>query len=70
VAQRDQHMARGGVVVHREGLRLTGARGNQAEHNAHRAAAMADGDGSGRQACARGTAGTGLYVRGKVGWGR
>jgi hypothetical protein len=24
VAQRDQHMARGGVVVHREGLRLTG----------------------------------------------
>jgi hypothetical protein len=52
VAQRDQHMARGGVVVHREGLRLTGARGNRAEHNAHRAAAMADGGGSGRQACA------------------
>jgi hypothetical protein len=25
VAQRDQHMARGGVVVHREGLRLAGA---------------------------------------------
>jgi hypothetical protein len=70
VAQRDQHMARGGVVVHREGLRLTGARGNRAEHNAHRAAAMADGGGSGRQACARGTAGTGLYARGKVGWGR
>jgi hypothetical protein len=27
VAQREQHMARGGVVVHREGLRLTGWRG-------------------------------------------
>jgi hypothetical protein len=52
VAQRDQHMAREGVVVHREGLRLTGVRGNRAEHNAHRAAAMADGGGSGRQACA------------------
>jgi hypothetical protein len=50
VAQRDQHMARGGVVVHREGLRLTGSRGQRAEHNAHRAAAMADGGGSGRQA--------------------
>jgi hypothetical protein len=25
VAQRDQHMAWGGVVVHREGLRLAGA---------------------------------------------
>jgi hypothetical protein len=25
VAQRDQHVARGGVVVHMEGLRLTGA---------------------------------------------
>jgi hypothetical protein len=70
VAQRDQHMARGGVVVHREGLRLTGWRGNRAEHNAHRAAAMADGGGSGRRAYARGTAGTGLYARGKVGWGR
>jgi hypothetical protein len=70
VAQRDQHMALGGVVVHREGLRLTGARGNRAEHNAHRAAAMADGGGSGRQACARETAGTGLYACGKVGWGR
>jgi hypothetical protein len=70
VAQRDQHMAREGVVVHREGLRLTGVRGNRAEHNAHRAAAMADGGGSGRQACARGTAGTGLYAREKVGWGR
>jgi hypothetical protein len=70
VAQRDQHMARGGVMVHREGLRLTGLRGKRTEHNAHRAEAMADGGGSGRQACARGTAGTGLYARGKVGWGR
>jgi hypothetical protein len=57
-------------VVHREGLRLTGSRGNRAEHNAHRASAMADGGGSGRQACAQGTAETGLYARGKVGWGR
>jgi hypothetical protein len=35
VAQLDQHVDRGGVVVHREGL----------EHGAHRAAAMADGGG-------------------------
>jgi hypothetical protein len=48
VAQRDQHMARGGVVVHREGLRLTGLRGKRTEHNAHRATAMADSGGSGR----------------------
>jgi hypothetical protein len=68
VAQRDQHMARGGVVVRREGLRLTGLRGKRTEQNAHRAAAMADGGGSGGQACARGTVGTGLYARGKVGW--
>jgi hypothetical protein len=60
VAQLDQHVARGGVVVHREGLRLTGARGKRAEHEALRAAAMADGGGSGRHACARGTARTGL----------
>jgi hypothetical protein len=70
VAQHDQHMARGGVVVHRERPWLTGWRGKQREHNAHRAAAMADGGGSGRQACARGTAGTGLYAQEKVGWGR
>jgi hypothetical protein len=70
VAQRDQHMAWGGVVVHREGLRLAGARGNRAEYNAHRAAAMADGGGLGGQACARGTARTGLYACGKVSWGR
>jgi hypothetical protein len=60
VAQLDQHIARGGVVVHREGLQLLGARGNRLEHGAHRAAAMADGGGSGRNACARGTARTGL----------
>jgi hypothetical protein len=60
VAQLDQHVARGGVVVHKEGLRLTGARGSRLEHGAHRAAAMADGGGSGRHACARGTARTGL----------
>jgi hypothetical protein len=57
-------------VVHREGLRLTDSRGKRAEHDAHRAAAMADGGGSGRHACARGTVRTGLYARGKVGWGR
>jgi hypothetical protein len=57
VAQRDQHMARGGVVVHREGLRLTGLRGKRTEHNAHRAAAMADGGGSGRQAMLAGDGG-------------
>jgi hypothetical protein len=50
----DEHMARGGVVVHREGLRILGARGNRLEHGAHRAAAMADGGSSGRHACARG----------------
>jgi hypothetical protein len=60
VAQFDQHVARGGVVVHREGLELLGARGNRLEHGAHRAAAMADDGGSGRNACARGTAGIGL----------
>jgi hypothetical protein len=60
VAQLDQHVARGGVVVHTKGLELLGARGNRLEHGAHRAAAMADGGGSGRNACARGTAGTGL----------
>jgi hypothetical protein len=46
VAQLDQHVARGGVVVHREGLELLGVRGNQLEHGAHRAAAMADSGGS------------------------
>jgi hypothetical protein len=35
VAQRDQHMAQGGVVVHRDVLRLTGWRGKRTEHNAH-----------------------------------
>jgi hypothetical protein len=70
VAQRDQHMARGGVVVHRERLRLTGWRGKRTKHNGHRAAAMADGGGSGRQACARGMVGTDLYAHEKVGWGR
>jgi hypothetical protein len=49
----DQHVARGGVVVHREGLRLTGARGKRLGHGAHRAAAMADGGGSGGNARAR-----------------
>jgi hypothetical protein len=63
-------VARGGVVVHREGLRLTGSQGKRAEHDAHRVAAMADGGGSGRHACARGTARTGLYARGKVGLDR
>jgi hypothetical protein len=42
----DQHVAQGGVVVHKVGLRLMGARGNRLEHGAHRAAAMADGGGS------------------------
>jgi hypothetical protein len=42
----DQHVARGGVVVHKVGLRLMGARGNRLEHGARRAAAMADGGGS------------------------
>jgi hypothetical protein len=60
VAQLDQQVARGGVVVHREGLRLMGARGNRLEDGAHRAAAMADGGGSGKHACTRGTARTGL----------
>jgi hypothetical protein len=46
VTQFDQHAARGGVVVHREGLELLGARGNRLEHSAHRAAAMADSGGS------------------------
>jgi hypothetical protein len=54
VAQRDQHMARGGVVVHREGLRLNGLRGKRTGHKAHRAAAMEDGGGSGRQAMGAG----------------
>jgi hypothetical protein len=49
VAQHDQHMARGGVVVHREGLRLTGLRGNRAEHNAHRAARVGRHARKGRQ---------------------
>jgi hypothetical protein len=49
----DQHAARGDVVVHREGLRLMGARGKQLGHGAHRAAAMADGGGSGGNARAR-----------------
>jgi hypothetical protein len=57
-------------VVHREGLRLMGARGNRLEDGPHRAAAMADGGGLGRHACARGTVRTGLYARGEVGWGR
>jgi hypothetical protein len=57
-------------VVHREGLELLGARGNRLEYGAHREAAMADSGGSGRNACARGTAGAGLEARGKVGWGR
>jgi hypothetical protein len=52
VTQFDQHVARGGVVVHREGLELLGARGNRLEHGAHRAAAMADGGGS-AGTCAR-----------------
>jgi hypothetical protein len=60
VTQFDQHVARGGVLVHREGLRLMGARGKRLEHSAHRAAAMADGGGSGGHACARGMARTGL----------
>jgi hypothetical protein len=47
-------------VVHREGLKLLGARGKRPEYGAHRAAAMADGGGSGRNTCARATAGTGL----------
>jgi hypothetical protein len=41
-------------VVHREGLRLMGARGKRLGHGAHRAAAMADGGGSGGNARARG----------------
>jgi hypothetical protein len=71
VAQRDQHMAREGVVVHREGLRLTGARGNRAEHNAHRAAAMADGGGSGRRHAREGRRGPAYMRAGRsVGVGR
>jgi hypothetical protein len=41
-------------VVHREGLRLMGARGKQLGHCAHRATAMADGGGSVGNARARG----------------
>jgi hypothetical protein len=46
VTRFDPHVARGGVVVHREGLERWGARGNRLEHGAHLAAAMADGGGS------------------------
>jgi hypothetical protein len=42
----DQHVARGGVLRHKVGLRLMGARGNRLEHGAHRVAAMADSGGS------------------------
>jgi hypothetical protein len=40
-------------VVHREGLRLTGARGKRLGHGAHRAAVMGDSGGSGGNARAR-----------------
>jgi hypothetical protein len=41
VAQLEQHAARGGVVVHRERLKLLGARGKRLEYGAHRATAAA-----------------------------
>jgi hypothetical protein len=60
MARLDQQAAQGGVVVHKEGLKRLGARGKRLEKGSHRAAAMADGGGSGGNACARGTAGAGL----------
>jgi hypothetical protein len=35
VAQLEKHVARGGVVVHREGLELLGARGKRLDYSAH-----------------------------------
>jgi hypothetical protein len=54
VARLDQQAARGGVVVHREGLKLLGACGKRLEEGSHRAAAMVDGGGSGGNARAHG----------------
>jgi hypothetical protein len=58
-------------VVHREGLKLLGARGKRLEYGAHRAAAMADGSGSSRTSAREGRRGLANNCAGRsVGVGR